>query len=145
MMELLDALRNAGHNKWLATSGGSDPCCWPSVGKPVYVIATDHAGSVVGSLRILPGAGPALLKSGFGQQFVPPPALGTGNVWECSRFCVHPEDGTERRISSYLLEGLCEHGIATGIGSIVGFFDRPMRRIFYRLGWSPETIAESEL
>ncbi|MFK3781764.1 acyl-homoserine-lactone synthase, partial [Agrobacterium sp. NPDC089420] len=84
----------------------------------------------------------------YGEQFRPKPDYSHGNVWECSRFCVHsPETFGVKvgAVSSALLEGLCEHALSMGIDAIVGFFDKPMRRIYSRIGWVPEIIASSSL
>lgn len=49
-----------------------------------------------------------------------------------------------RSISSSLLIGLCELSLSHGIDAIIGFFDKPMWRIYHRIGWVPTIIAKSD-
>ena len=52
---------------------------------------------------------------------------------------------THDPISLRLLISLCEFSLAQGIEAIIGFFDRPMMRVYQRIGWTPSIIARSNI
>lgn len=110
--------------------------------EPVYIVIVDDDGKVVGSLRMLSAAGPMLLTTDYGEQFRPKPDLRSGNVWECSRFCISP---TVRgsTMSSQLLFALCKWSLSSKVDAIVGCFDIAMQRVYARIGWVPRIVARS--
>jgi acyl homoserine lactone synthase len=112
---------------------------------PTYILAINHDGCVVGSLRLLPTIGETMLRNEFSGFFCPPFDVTSPTIWECTRFCVHltggAERGSARSISSELLIGLCQFAISTGIEQIIGVYEAHMARIYRRIGWSPQPIA----
>ena len=72
------------------------------------------------------------------------------NVWECTRFCVHPDH--ERTVTPTglnvatceLLYGVCGIALRSGIEQLLGVSELPMLRIYRRSGWSPEVIGRSQ-
>lgn len=55
---------------------------------PVYVLAKDDEGEVVGCWRLLPTTGPYMLKNTFSQLLQGRPAPQQTDVWELSRFAI---------------------------------------------------------
>lgn len=112
-----------------------------------YLVATDSAETVVGSLRLLPTTGDTMLRNEFAAYFRELTDFADPATWECTRFCTHPHNvedtGTGSSISIDLLIGLCEFSMSCGIERIVGVYEAPMVRIYRRIGWSPRAIGRS--
>jgi acyl homoserine lactone synthase len=117
---------------------------------PTYIVATDEASTVLGSLRVLPMTGPTMLRNEFSAMFPPLPDVDKATIWECTRFCVHSlPSGVLRRtaglkISSELLIGLCELAMSKGIAQIIGVYEEHMMRVYRRIGWSPTPLARAK-
>ena len=114
----------------------------------VYVVAADAEGQLTGSLRLLPTTGDTMLRHEFSAFFEEPVDVESPTAWECTRFCVHPPRRGERaeamrQVSSDLLIGLCELCLNSGVEHIVGLYDERMTRIYQRIGWTPDPLAES--
>lgn len=114
---------------------------------PIYLLAIDNDQRVLGSLRLLPTTGPTMLQSEFKHFFDDSVDVAAPTIWECTRFCVPPTlDRTtqsERATSAELLIGLCQLCLASGIEFIVGVYETSMTRIYQRIGWSPEVLAQA--
>lgn len=116
---------------------------------PTYLVATDGAESVVGSLRILPTTGPTMLGKEFAGMFPDLWEIRSPTIWECTRFCVHSASSTRRRAtdfrtSSELLISLCEFAKARHIEHIVGVYQQRMTSVYRRIGWSPVPLTISK-
>lgn len=114
----------------------------------VYVVASDPDGHLTGSLRLLPTTGDTMLRHEFSDFFDEPVDVESPTAWECTRFCVHPPRRGERaeamrQVSSDLLIGLCDLCLNSGIEHVVGLYDARMTRIYQRIGWTPDPLAES--
>lgn len=114
----------------------------------VYLVASDADGHLTGSLRLLPTTGDTMLRHEFSDFFDEPVDVESPTAWECTRFCVHPprrgmRAEAMRTVSSDLLIGLCELCLNSGIEHIVGLYDERMNRIYQRIGWTPDPLAES--
>ena len=120
---------------------------------PLYLIAIDNStGAVCGSLRLLPTTGPNMLKECFAELFDEPVDIESGTIWECTRFCLHPNvdvrtsaTGAMRRTWELML-GICEVGLRAGISQFkastikvwCGYTKRPggrRRRLQGRGAW----------
>ncbi|CUH38868.1 Isovaleryl-homoserine lactone synthase [Jannaschia seosinensis] len=108
---------------------------------PIYVIAEDAAGRHAGSMRFLPTTGRTMLDEIF-------PHLKGGRtirsplIWECTRFCLSPGAGAD--VARLMLVGAQELGLTMGFSHSVGVFDRPMVRVYRRLGWEPEVLGSQD-
>ena len=104
---------------------------------PVYVIALDAAGGHAGSMRVLPTTGATMLAEVF--PHLTPRPIRDPHVWEVTRFCLAPGavPGTAQR----LMLAISELGLGLGLTHTVGVFDRPMVRIYRRLGWEPALLG----
>ncbi|MDE8343884.1 MAG: acyl-homoserine-lactone synthase [Acidocella sp.] len=115
--------------------------------EPVYLLALDDEQRVRGSLRLLATTGPTMLQSEFRHFFDDDVDVAAPTIWECTRFCVPPvADGTSRNVnnvSAELLIGLCELCLNSGIEFIVGVYETPMTRVYARIGWCPERLAQA--
>ncbi len=114
----------------------------------VYLVSSDADGHLTGSLRLLPTTGDTMLRHEFADFFDEPVEVESPTAWECTRFCVHPprrgaRAEAMRAVSSDLLIGLCALCLDSGIEHIVGLYDERMTRIYGRIGWTPEPLAES--
>jgi N-acyl-L-homoserine lactone synthetase len=102
---------------------------------------------VLGSLRLLATTGPTMLRSEFKHFFDDDVDVTAPTIWECTRFCVPPVAGGTaqdvRSISAELLIGLCELCLNSGIEFIVGVYETPITRIYARIGWCPESLAQA--
>nr|WP_164988454.1 acyl-homoserine-lactone synthase [Bradyrhizobium betae] len=112
-----------------------------------YLIATDAAERVVGSLRLLPTTGETMLRNEFAAYFGELSGLEGPGTWECTRFCTHPRAGDSSHagaaISAELLITLCQFAMDFGIERIVGVYEAPMVRVYRRIGWCPRGIARN--
>ncbi|MHC2484652.1 acyl-homoserine-lactone synthase [Rhizobium leguminosarum] len=115
---------------------------------PIYLVSLNDAGRLTGSLRLLPTTGETMLGNEFASFFDEPVNICSPIVWECTRFCVHPQRTGEessggQQVSSELLIGLCQLALASGIEHIVGLYDYGMTRVYRRIGWCPVPFATS--
>ena len=117
--------------------------------EPIYLISVDEHETVLGSLRLLPTTGETMLQNEFRDFFDEPVDISSPTAWECTRFCIHPQDSvgsTEqwRTAASELLMELCSLALNSGIEHILGVYEFPMARIYKRIGWEPELLARSK-
>ncbi|WP_440982256.1 acyl-homoserine-lactone synthase [Shinella sumterensis] len=114
---------------------------------PIYIVALNGDGHVVGSLRVLPTVGPTMLAREFRTVFRKSIDVQCPTTWECTRFCVHSslKGGAVRHFnaSAELLSGLCELALQSGIKHIIAVYEPSMERLYRRLGWSPTCISTS--
>jgi acyl homoserine lactone synthase len=116
--------------------------------EPVYLISTDASGNMLGSLRLLPTTGDTMLQNEFRSFFDERVDIRSPTAWECTRFCVHHQNEVAnleywRAAASELLIELCSLALSSGMEHIIGVYERPMARIYRRIGWEPELLARS--
>ena len=117
---------------------------------PLYLIALDDAtGAVAGSARLLPTTGPNTFGASASDMFEEPIDLSSGRVWECTRFCIHPESRssgslrTATRVSFELSLAVCELGLRAGLTQIETVYDQFIAKVYERAAWRPTQIARS--
>lgn len=113
---------------------------------PLYVIAEDENGHHAASMRFLPTTGRTMTGEIFPHLIGGAP-IRSPLVWECTRFCLSPtaasgKDGAN--VASKLLLGGMQLGLEMGTTHSLGVFDRPMVRVYRRLGWSPEILGTAD-
>ncbi|WP_308916037.1 acyl-homoserine-lactone synthase [Jannaschia sp. LMIT008] len=113
---------------------------------PLYVIAEDEDGHHAGSVRFLPTTGRTMLGEIFPHLMGGAP-IRSPLIWECTRFCLSPKaaygkDGAG--VAQKLLLGGLQLGLEMGCTHSLGVFDRPMVRVYRRLGWSPEVLGSQD-
>lgn len=106
---------------------------------PLYVIACDAVGGHAGSMRFLPTMGPTMLADVF-SHLLPAPVRDP-DIWECTRFCLSPDAGGD--VARRLVLAASELGLGLGLRAALGVFDRPMVRVYRRLGWAPEVLGSA--
>jgi acyl homoserine lactone synthase len=115
--------------------------------EPIYLLAVDEEQRVLGSLRLLATTGPTMLQSEFKHFLEDDVDVVAPTIWECTRFCVPPGAGSAvqnaNNVSAELLIGLCELCLNAGIEFIVGVYETPMTRLYARIGWCPEKLAQA--
>jgi acyl homoserine lactone synthase len=110
---------------------------------PVYVIALDDLGKVVGSWRLLPTTGPYMLRDVFSQLLDGQPAPQNSLFWECSRFAVEYTPGQRdglnmiSHVTGEIFCGLVEYCRASGIREIVTVYDVRIARLLPKIGCKP--------
>lgn len=115
---------------------------------PLYVLAIDAAGEVVGSLRLLQTTGPHMLSDVFTQLLPDGQAIRSPLVWESTRFCVDTQRIDEThgnglsRVTGELLSALLEIGLYAGLTHIVTVIDVRMERILKRAKCPVERLGE---
>jgi acyl homoserine lactone synthase len=107
---------------------------------PLYVIVSDGAGTVVGSLRLLPSTGPYMMADVFPEVIGDQGLIRHPLVWESSRFCVdtevakvYSEDGVNQ-VTRELLIGAIQTALAAGVINIVSVYDIFVERVLRRTG-----------
>jgi len=117
---------------------------------PLYLIAIDEATNTIrGSLRLMPTTGPNMLKQCFAGFFDQPVDIESGTIWECTRFCLHPDAETQpsatgaMRTTWELMLGICEVGLRAGLSHIQGVYDQSMVRVYKKTRWTPAPVAST--
>jgi N-acyl-L-homoserine lactone synthetase len=118
---------------------------------PLYLVCVDEAsGDVIGSTRLLPTTGPNMFRDCFSHLFDEPIDISSPLIWECTRFCMHPfgkSGGSIKnamRVSWELHLGICEVGLLAGVSQIQAVYDQFMVKVYRRVHWSPEPMAQSK-
>lgn len=112
---------------------------------PIYIIALDDDGHVVGCMRLLQTTGPHMLSDVFHEILDGEPPLRSAQVWEATRFCVDTErlarGGRARNSISYVTSEIMiaafEYGQSAGILDAVAVIDPVMNRVMIRSGNAP--------
>ncbi|MHB2167424.1 acyl-homoserine-lactone synthase [Alsobacter sp. R-9] len=117
---------------------------------PLYVLSVDEdTGVVRGAARLLPTTGRHMMRDIFNGFFDEPFEIESPLIWECTRFGVLPDLGSEGGAAGLnvatceLLTGVCEAALVSGVTQILGVSEIPMLRIYRRSGWIPEVIGRS--
>jgi acyl homoserine lactone synthase len=118
---------------------------------PLYLVSVDEStGMTRGSLRLLSTSGPNMMRDIFRNFFSEPIVFQSPLIWECTRFCIHPQWERTRKsesrsghVTTELLFGICEAAIEAGVKYITGVFNVSMTTIYRRAGWSPEVLGRS--
>ncbi len=105
---------------------------------PLYVIWENENGTHGGSMRLLPTTGSTMVNDHFNH-------LNNGVhitsplIWECTRFCLSPNAGSQVAAALMLAGGEIMRNFA--IRHYVGVFDARMVRIYRAIGSSPEIVG----
>ena len=113
---------------------------------PLYVIAEDERGHHAASMRFLPTTGRTMTGEIFPHLIGGAP-IRSPLIWECTRFCLSPDAATSAagaNVATKLLLGGILLGLEMGTTHSLGVFDRPMVRVYRRLGWSPEILGSAD-
>ena len=105
---------------------------------PIYVILKGPDGSHRGSMRLMPTTGPCMLNDHF-HHLIPSGTLADERIWECTRFCVNPKFGD--KVAPILMLAGSVFMEKMNLTHFAGVFDRPMERIYSRIGASPQIIS----
>lgn len=105
---------------------------------PLYIIWENAGGRHGGSMRFLPTTGRTMVNDHF-LHLTDGVRIAHAGIWECSRFCL--SDGAAPQVSSALILGALEFGLAFRLSHAVGVFDARMLRIYRRLGWPPTVLG----
>lgn len=112
---------------------------------PVYIIALDESGHVVGCMRLLQTTGPHMLSDVFHEILDGEPPLRSAQVWEATRFCVDTErlsrsgraSNSISYVTSEVMIAAFEYGQEAGILDAVAVIDPVMNRVMIRSGNAP--------
>ncbi|PRX37579.1 acyl homoserine lactone synthase [Meinhardsimonia xiamenensis] len=111
---------------------------------PAHVVSLDDEGNVVGCMRLLQTTGPHMLSDVFSAILDGEPPIRSSTVWEATRFCVDMnrlKSGRGRNTISYVTSevmiGAFEYGMAAGITDAVAVIDPVMDRVLKRGGNAP--------
>ncbi len=119
--------------------------------KPHYLLLRGEHGSVGGCVRMLPTAGPNMLRDVFPCLLDGSDAPSQSDIWESSRFAMDPA-ATSHNVKNGLAEGtyelfagMIEFGLAKGLSHIVTVTDVRMERILRRAGWPLDRLGEPQM
>ncbi|MBD3764120.1 MAG: GNAT family N-acetyltransferase [Rhodobacterales bacterium] len=111
---------------------------------PAHVISVDDQGQVVGCMRLLQTTGPHMLADVFSSILDGEPPLRSATLWEATRFCVDTArlgsgrgPNTISHVTSEVMIGAFEYGMAAGITDAVAVIDPVMDRVLKRSGNAP--------
>jgi acyl homoserine lactone synthase len=108
---------------------------------PVYLIQRANDSRIQGCVRLLPSAGPIMLRDAFpvlldGQAFQP-----RQSIWESSRFALDLDFDASSVVKGLsgatyeLFAGMIEFGLSRRLTEIITVTDARMERILRRAGW----------
>ena len=106
---------------------------------PLYVILENNLGRHEGSLRLLPTTGRCMINEKF-RFLLGGSSLSSPLIWESTRFCLAPK--AFKHSASKLMLAAGEVMLGFGVEQSVAVFDHTMRRIYRRIGATPEILAE---
>lgn len=111
---------------------------------PIYIVAQDEDGRVIGTWRMLPTTGPYMLRDVFPQLLDGLPAPCGSRIWEGSRFAVDcdyigSKSGLAalNRTTGEIFCAVVELSIALGAEELVTVYDARIARLLPRLGVKP--------
>ena len=112
---------------------------------PIYVIAEDGSGGHAASMRFLPTVGRTMTSEIF-PHLISGATVRSPSTWECTRFCLAPVGGGScaAGTAQKLLLGGLQLGLHMGLTHSLGVFDRPMIRVYRRLGWEPKLLGSRD-
>ena len=105
---------------------------------PLYVMWQNPDGSHGGSMRFLPTTGPTMINDHF-LELTGGVKIESPVIWECTRFCLNAKAGP--RVAACLMLAGGEIMQRFGVNHFVGIFDRPMERIYRKIGASPTILG----
>ncbi len=115
---------------------------------PVYLLAMDDRGDVVGTMRLLPTTGYNMLNDIFPELLPDGVPVYSPRIWEVSRLAVDMDAGTaqgDRALSIATAElaiASNEIAMASGVSHFVAVIDAFMHRTFKRAGCGAEPISQ---
>lgn len=112
--------------------------------KPIYLLARNEAGDLMGSCRLLQMSGPNMLHDVFGHLTRELDLPKDPGLWECTRYTVEPRPGRRQAdpmVAAALFAGLCEWGIPRGMTSSAGMTDLALVRFMRRLGIDADWVS----
>ena len=104
---------------------------------PLYVILENNLGRHEGSLRLLPTTGRCMINEKF-CFLLGGSSLSSPLIWESTRFCLAPK--AFKYSASKLMLAAGEVMLGFGVEQSVAVFDHTMRRIYRRIGATPEFL-----
>lgn len=108
---------------------------------PAYLVQLATDGSVQGCVRLLPSAGPTMLRDTFPVLLSGQSAPSHFSIWESSRFALDVATDAPKgehaiaRATYELFAGMIEFGLSRRLTDIVTVTDARMERILRRAGW----------
>lgn len=114
-----------------------------------YLLSINSAGSVAGTLRLLPTTGPNMLRDVFPTLLDEGESIESPVIWESTRFAVDltaPATSGSRisKVTTELLCGIVEVGMMAGLSLIVSVFDAYMLRVLRSAGYPPELLGRPQ-
>jgi acyl homoserine lactone synthase len=122
------------------TSGGMEVDSFDAL-HPAYLVQLATDGRVQGCVRLVPSAGPTMLRDTFPALLAGQTAPSSSTVWESSRFALDiatdaPKGKHAIACATYeLFAGMIEFGLSRRLTYIVTVTDVRMERILRRAGW----------
>lgn len=122
------------------TSGGMEVDSFDAL-HPAYLVQLATDGRVQGCVRLVPSAGPTMLRDTFPALLAGQTAPASSSVWESSRFALDiatdaPKGEHSIACATYeLFAGMIEFGLSRRLTDIVTVTDARMERILRRAGW----------
>lgn len=104
---------------------------------PLYVIWEHPDGAHGGSMRFLPTTGRVMVNDVFSDLIDAP--LVSPLIWECTRFCLGSQAGSN--VAAALMLGGGELMTGFGVRQFVGVFDARMERIYRAIGSAPDVLG----
>lgn len=107
---------------------------------PVYFMALDPFGELIGGWRMLPTDGPYMLREVFRHLLDGRPAPNRPSIWEVSRFAIDDRfvraagTGAIKQVTREFFCALGEFSLANGISQNVCVIDRRVERLMKQVG-----------
>jgi len=118
---------------------------------PAYLLQRDSDDRLRGCVRLLPSAGPNMLRDTFPALLGGRSAPARPEIWESSRFALDAVPNSMKaaggltRATYELLAGMIEFGLSRRLTDIVTVTDVRMERILRRAGWPLVRIGDATM
>lgn len=119
--------------------------------RPVYLLQRSIEGRIQGCVRLLPSAGPTMIRDAFPALLDGQPAPQSDNIWESSRFALDITPDARNAtgglaVATYeLFAGMVEFGLSTDLTNIVTVTDARLERILRRAEWPLRRIGKPRM
>lgn len=112
---------------------------------PIYLIARNDRGELIGTCRLLRTTGPYMIRDHFAHMMGEREAPADQQVWEANRIAVDATKMKNRRqalsVTGAILAATCEFGIPRGMKETLGTYETQMIRLLKARGAPPSWIG----
>lgn len=112
---------------------------------PVYLLARDARGRLIGTCRLLRTTGPYMVRDNFAHMMDGRPLPAEDKIWEANRIAVDTSADIglsgAMRTTGALLAAICEYCLPKGVVKTIGSYEAQVLRLLKSRGATPDWIG----